>query len=260
MDSLCSSVSTTCAERCFHVHNMWANYNGVTTRCSAIMRDCEVGRKPWARRLSAGHVCAGQSLFPTFRMGASACHRRVWTQLLVLLGRTRHHTWWCWHSWGHDPLGDAPADAGPSRRLCRSGQSEGEVRRGRFRGHRDDEGGGVGHAPTRHAPHVLTAVSHGAPDSRHAGHTSLHDHSRHARHPCPMAIAPAWDHSAPPLPRFALPGRSRALPTYAPGRHRDGRGSWFNSLMKALLPGRRHVARHTVGYVTNQHYAGRHRG
>ena len=101
---------------------------------------------------------------------------------------------------------------------------------------------------------------HGAPDSRHAGHTSLHDHSRHARHPCPMAIAPAWDHSAPPLPRFALPGRSRALQTYAPGRHRDGRGSWFNSLMKALLPGRRHVARHTVGYVTNQHYAGRHRG
>jgi hypothetical protein len=222
VDSLCSSVSTTCAERCFHVHNMWANYNGVTTRCSAIMRDCEVGRKPWARRLSAGHVCAGQSLFPTFRMGASACHRRVWTQLLVLLGRTRHHNWWCWHSWGHDPLGDAPADAGPSRRLCR----------------------GV----------------HGAPDSRHAGHTSLHDHSRHARHPCPMAIAPAWDHSAPPLPRFALPGRSRALPTYAPGRHRDGRGSWFNSLMTALLPGRRHVARHTVGYVTDQHYAGRHRG
>lgn len=222
MDSLCSSVSTTCAERCFHVHNMWANYNGVTTRCSAIMRDCEVGRKPWARRLSAGHVCAGQSLFPTFRMGASACHRRVWTQLLVLLGRTRHHNWWCWHSWGHDPLGDAPADAGRATRSDR----------------------GV----------------HGAPDSRHAGHTSLHDHSRHARHPCPMAIAPAWDHSAPPLPRFALPGRSRALPTYAPGRHRDGRGSWFNSLMKALLPGRRHVARHTVGYVTNQHYAGRHRG
>jgi len=149
---------------------MWANYNGVTTRCSAIMRDCEVGRKPWARRLSAGHVCAGQSLFPTFRMGASACHRRVWTQLLVLLGRTRHHNWWCWHSWGHDPLGDAPADAGPSRRLCRGGQSEGDVRRGRFRGHRDDEGGGVGHAPTRHAPHVLTAVStarrtHDTPDT-----------------------------------------------------------------------------------------------
>ena len=229
---------------------MWANYNGVTTRCSAIMRDCDVGRKPWARRLSAGHVCAGQSLFPTFRMGASACHRRVWTHRVPastiedLGGGSREATMRALAA-KRDRTGVLTPRRCSTRPVLRS-----SGRRRRWR---------------RACPDSSCATRcdrgvHGAPDSRHAGHTSLHDHSRHARHPCPMAIAPAWDHSAPPLPRFALPGRSRALPTYAPGRHRDGRGSWFNSLMKALLPGRRHVARHTVGYVTDQHYAGRHRG